>query len=143
MAKEQHESKIQAMELEALTAKRQGDLVSAGLEEAEAKEAVEKFASLEDEAFEQIVALMKKKAKKEEDETEEEAAPAMEQKASEETEEETDEAEAEAEAEVIEEAEEVVEAALAETADDDPVAELRSSASEWFGALLKSTPKAE
>jgi len=141
--KEEYESKIQAMELEALTAKRQGDLVSAGLEEAEAKEAVEKFASLEDEAFEQIVALMKKKAKKEEDETEEEAAPAMEQKASEETEEETDEAEAEAEAEVIEEAEEVVEAALAETADDDPVAELRSSASEWFGALLKSTPKAE
>ena len=126
-----------------MTANRQCDFVSAGLEEAEANEDVEKFASVEDEEFEQIVGLMKKKDKKEEDETEEEAAPAMGKKAAEETEEETDEAVAEAEGEVIEEAEEVVEAALAETADDDPVAELRSSASEWFGALLKSTPKAE
>ena len=147
--KEQHESKIQAMELEAMLTKRQADLTDAGLEEAEAQEALEKFAALGDEAFEQIVALIKSRSavtKKTALETEEEKEAdevKPKGKASEETEEETDEAEAEAEAEVIEEAEEVVEAALAESADDDPVSELRSSASEWFGSLLKSTPKAE
>lgn len=146
--KEQHESKIQAMELEAMLAKRQADLTDAGLEEAEAQEALEKFAALGDEAFEQIIALIKSKSfKKKGLETEEEKevdeVKPKKGKASEETEEETDEAEAEAEAEVLEEAEEVVEAALAESADDDPISELRSSASEWFGSLLKSTPKAE
>ena len=147
--KEQHESKIQAMELEAMLTKRQADLTDAGLEEAEAQEALEKFAALGDEAFEQIVALIKSRSavtKKTALETEEEKEAdevKPKGKASEETEEETDEAEVEAEAEVIEEAEEVVEAALAESADDDPVSELRSSASEWFGSLLKSTPKAE
>tara|TARA_R100000306_G_scaffold62171_3_gene67434 strand:+ start:1334 stop:2800 length:1467 start_codon:yes stop_codon:yes gene_type:complete len=145
--KEQHESKIQAMELEAMLAKRQADLTDAGLEEAEAQEALEKFATLGDEAFEQIIALIKSKSlKKKALETEEEKEAdevKPKGKASEETEEETDEAEAEAEAEVLEEAEEVVEAALAESADDDSISELRSSASEWFGSLLKSTPKAE
>jgi hypothetical protein len=48
--------------------------------------------------------------------------------------------EAEASVEVLEEVEEEADLAMAEAIDeDDPAEELRSSASEWFGTLLKST----
>jgi len=144
--------KIEAHEAEKKLLARKTALLEVGVEGEEAEATIEKFAEANDEMFEEIVALMKKKGefppkKKDEDEEEEKKPEAGKPKAEEveateadeATEEETDEAEAEAEAEVLEDVEEEVEAALAD-AGDDSSDELRASASEWLESnVLRST----
>jgi hypothetical protein len=143
--------KIEAHAAEKKLLARKTALLEVGVEGEEAEATIEKFAEANDEMFEEIVALMKKKGefppkKKDEDEEEdkpEAGKPKAEEveatEADEATEEETDEAEAEAEAEVLEDVEEEVEAALAD-AGDDSSDELRASASEWLESnVLRST----
>ena len=144
--------KIEAHEAEKKLLARKTALLEVGVEGEEAEATIEKFAEANDEMFEEIVALMKKKGefppkKKDEDEEEEKKPEAGKPKAEEveateadeATEEETDEAEAEAAAEVLEDVEEEVEAALAD-AGDDSSDELRASASEWLESnVLRST----
>ena len=144
--------KIEAHEAEKKLLARKTALLEVGVEGEEAEATIEKFAEANDEMFEEIVALMKKKGefppkKKDEDEEEEKKPEAGKPKAEEveateadeATEEETDEAEAEAEAEVLEDVDEEVEAALAD-AGDDSSDELRASASEWLESnVLRST----
>ena len=128
-------------------------MTEAGLEGEELDEAIAKFENLDEETFDFVVAaITKKKAEKKDDKEnpfekkdkkEDEEAPAEMKKRKAEVEpleEEVDEAEAEAQAEELEEAVEDEDIAMAEAIDDeDSSEELRSTASEWFGSLLKST----
>jgi len=115
--------------------KRKAQLEEAGLGAEEASTAAISFESIDDEAFEAVVAMMKKKAEKKDgdDEKEEKDAKA-------EIEEELDAAEAGEE--VLEEAEASEEVAISEVEPEvDPAESLRSVASEWIGSFLQSTPK--
>ena len=128
-----------------LLERRIASLKEAGIEEEEIEETLAQFENLDDSTFEFVVAKMynKKAEMKKKDEKEEEEAPAAmapkKVKAEDELlDEETDEAEASAEE--LEEVEVQEDIAMAEAADDlDPSTELRSTASEWFGSLLKTT----
>lgn len=117
--------------------KRKAQLEEAGFEAEEALATVEEFAHLDEETFDKVVAVMKKKAiknDKEKDAPEEEKA-VMKKKA--ELEEEVDTAEASEE--VLENAEEPTEVAVAEAmGEEDPSENLRSVASEWLGSILQS-----
>ena len=115
--------------------KRKAQLEEAGLGAEEASTAAISFESIDDEAFEAVVAMMKKKAEKKDgdDEKEEKDAKA-------EIEEELDAAEAGEE--VLEEAEASEEVAISEVEPEvDPAESLRSVDSEWIGSFLQSTPK--
>ena len=152
-AKEEAIAQVAEIEKAAALEKRVAALTEAGLEGEELDEAIAKFENLDEETFEFVVAAMTKKkaekkddkenpfAKKDKKEDEEEAPAMMKKKAEvEPLEEEVDEAEAEAQAEELEEAVEDEDIAMAEAIDDeDSSEELRSTASEWFGSLLKST----
>jgi|TARA_B100000085_G_scaffold76449_1_gene68640 hypothetical protein len=153
-AKEEAIAQVAEIEKAAALEKRVAALTEAGLEGEELDEAIAKFENLDEETFEFVVAAMTKKkaekkddkenpfAKKDKKEDEEKEAPAMMKKKAEVEvlEEEVDEAEAEAQAEELEEAVEDEDIAMAEAIDDeDSSEELRSTASEWFGSLLKST----
>ena len=136
-------AKVEAHEAEAKREARKVLLAEAGLEDEDVEAALEKFAEVSDELFEEFAGYMKKKAnfppKKDDEEEDEEKEDA---KSSEETEveaEEQDEAEVEAEAEILEEVEEEVEATLTD-AGDDSVAEARTSASDWLESnVLRTT----
>tara|TARA_Y100000310_G_scaffold339756_1_gene433467 strand:+ start:38 stop:1540 length:1503 start_codon:yes stop_codon:yes gene_type:complete len=124
--------------------KRQAKLEEIGLDSEEAAATVGEFESVDEETFDKIVAVMKKKAgmppwmKKDKDEEEEEEEAKS--KSSESLDEETDSAEAGAE--VLEEAEESTDVAIAEAiGEEDPAESLRSVASEWLGSILQSVPK--
>jgi hypothetical protein len=152
-AKEEAIAQVAEIEKAAALEKRVAALTEAGLEGEELDEAIAKFENLDEETFDFVVAAMTKKkaekkddkenpfAKKDKKEDEEEAPAMMKKKAEvEPLEEEVDEAEAEAQAEGLEEAVEDEDIAMAEAIDDeDSSEELRSTASEWFGSLLKST----
>jgi uncharacterized coiled-coil protein SlyX len=114
--------------------KRKAQLEEAGLDAEEASATLESFDNVDDEAFEAVVAVMKKKyAKEGEDKKEEKDAKA-------EIEEELDAAEASEE--VLEEAEASEEVAISEVEPEvDPAESLRSVASEWIGSFLQSAPK--
>lgn len=118
--------------------KRKAQLEEAGLDAEEASATVESFDGVNDEAFEAVVAVMKKKyadmhGDKDKKDKEEKDAKA-------EIEEELDPAEASEE--VLEEAEASEEVAVAEVEPEvDPAESLRSVASEWIGSFLQSTPK--
>jgi hypothetical protein len=118
--------------------KRKAQLEEAGLDAEEASATVESFDGVNDEAFEAVVAVMKKKyadmhGDKDKKDKEEKDAKA-------EIEEELDPAEASEE--VLEEAEASEEVAVAEIEPEvDPAESLRSVASEWIGSFLQSTPK--
>lgn len=114
--------------------KRKAQLEEAGLDAEEASATLESFDNVDDEAFEAVVAVMKKKyAKEGEDKKEEKEAKA-------EIEEELDAAEASEE--VLEEAEASEEVAISEVEPEvDPAESLRSVASEWIGSFLQSAPK--
>ena len=134
-------AKVAEIEKAAALEKRVAALTEAGLEGEELDEAIAQFENLDDSTFDFIVAKMhpkmveQQKKMKEEKEEKEEARKTM---ADEVLEEEVEEAEASVE--VLEEVEEEADLAMAEAIDeDDPAEELRSSASEWFGTLLKST----
>ena len=107
-----------------------GDAGSAG-----AARIVADFDGVTDEAFEAVVAVMKKKYAKEHDDKKEE-----EKDAKAEIEEELDPAEASED--VLEEAEASEEVAISEVEPEvDPAESLRAAASEWIGSFLQSTPK--
>ena len=123
--------------------KRKAQLEEAGFEAEEALATVEEFAHLDEETFDKVVAVMKKKAVKDEEEDKEKAAPKEEKavmKKKAELEEEVDAAEASEE--VLENAEEPAEVAVAEAmGEEDPAENLRSVASEWLGSILQSNNK--
>ena len=137
-------AKVEAHEAEAKREARKVLLAEAGLEDEDVEAALEKFAEVSDELFEEFAGYMKKKAnfppKKDDDDDDEEKKEDA--KSSEETEveaEEQDEAEAEAEAEILEEVEEEVEATLTDAGDDN-VADARASASDWLESnVLRTT----
>jgi len=116
--------------------KRKAQLEEAGLDAEEASATVESFDGVNDEAFEAVVAVMKKRYAKEYDDKKEKE----EKDAKAEIEEELDAAEASEE--VLEEAEASEEVAISEVEPEvDPAESLRSVASEWIGSFLQSTPK--
>ena len=127
--------------------KRQAKLEEIGLDSEEAAATVGDFESVDEETFDKIVAVMKKKAgmppwmKKDKDKDEEEKEEKeAKSKSSESLDEETDSAEAGAE--VLEEVEESTDVAIAEAiGEEDPAESLRSVASEWLGSILQSVPK--
>ena len=130
--------------------KRKAQLAEAGFDADEATATVEQFDAMDDDTFDQVVALMKKRGKHTPEHKEEEAAVAPKEKAikkddakADETvlEEEVETSEAsEADLESVEETEEV---AIAEAVgEDDPAESLRAQASEWLGSVLQSVPKA-
>jgi len=112
--------------------KRKAALVEAGISEEDVEESLASFDALADEAFESVVALMKKKGKKEE--KDEEAM--MKKPKAEESEAEVEEAEVEeTEAEITPEAFEEVEtseAALVEADEHDPIEATRASVADWL-----------
>jgi cell division protein FtsB len=121
--------------------KRMASLVDSGLDDEEAAESLASFDGLDDEAFESVVALMKKKyAKKEEDKDKEKDKDGKEKKenpfASENSEE---EAATEATAEVFEDVE-TTEATLIEPVADeaDELESARAGLSEWIGNHILS-----
>ena len=128
--------------------KRKAQLAEAGFDADEATATVEQFDTMDDDTFDQVVALMKKRGKHTPEHKEEEAAVAPKEKAvkdetkADETvlEEEVETSEAsEADLESVEETEEV---AIAEAVgEDDPAESLRAQASEWLGSVLQSVPK--
>tara|TARA_R110001583_G_scaffold62173_1_gene183134 strand:+ start:2265 stop:3764 length:1500 start_codon:yes stop_codon:yes gene_type:complete len=144
-AKEEAISKVAEIEKAAALEKRIAALTEAGLEGEELDEAIAKFEDLDQETFEFIVAKMPpwlNKDKKDDEDKDEDKKDKKDEKASkaddELLEEEIDESEASAED--LEEVEAEENIAMAEAIDeDDPSVELRSTASDWFGSLLKST----
>ena len=121
--------------------KRKAQLEEAGFEAEEALATVAEFEHLDDETFDKIVAMQKRKAAPKEDK--EKAAPEEEKavmKKQAELEEEVDAAEASEE--VLENAEEPAEVAVAEAmGEEDPAENLRSVASDWLGSILQSNNK--
>ena len=144
-----NEEALAEMQKKEAMMKRQARLEEAGFEAEEAAATVEDFNHLDDETFDKIVAVMKKKGEKEnpfdksnkdkdEDKDKEEDKAVMKKKA--ELEEEVDSAEASEE--VLETAEEPTEVAVAEAmGEDDPAESLRAVASEWLGSVLQSNKK--
>ena len=146
-AKEEAISKVAEIEKAAALEKRIAALTEAGLEGEELDEAIAKFENLDQETFEFIVAKMppwmdnkddkdedKDKDKDKKDKKDEKASKADDELLEEEVD------ESEASAEDLEEVEVEENIAMAEAIDeDDPAVELRSTASDWFGSLLKST----
>ena len=130
-------AKIETHEVEIKLAARKAALVEAGAEEVD--EIIEKFASADDEMFDEIVALLtakwNDKKKNEEDDEEKDEASVVETV----SDEESDEAEATADSlEEVEESDEEI--ALADTVEDDSVVSARSTASEWLESnVLRST----
>lgn len=132
-------AEVEGIKKAAALAKRVNALTEAGLGEEEIEEAMAKLEDLDDETFDFVVSRMKKDEKDEDDEKD--APPFMKKKAdeNEQIEEEVDEAEADVNEEILDEAEADEDVALAEAVNgDDPAEDLRSSASDWFGSLLKS-----
>jgi len=141
-------AEVEEMHKKEKAAIRKAALVEAGLEEEEATESLANFDALEDEAFDAVVALMKKKGKKEnpfqkddKDKKEEPEEKAKKKYAADETEaaeeEATDETEAaeEAEAELEEAFEEVesTEATLVEP-EADELQDTRASIADWISS---------
>ena len=130
--------------------KRKAQLAEAGFDADEATATVEQFDTMDDDTFDQVVALMKKRGKHTPEHKEEEAAVAPKEKAvkdetkADETvlEEEVETSEAsEADLESVEETEEVASAVA--VGEDDPAESLRAQASEWLGSVLQHVPKDE
>ena len=127
---EKKEEEMMEMKKKAMMMKRKAQLEEAGFSSEEADTALESFASVDDQSFENVVALMKKKAVMYKKDKKEETM----------AEEEVDSAEA-SEA-VLDTAEETNEVAVAEVDEQiDESETLRSVASEWLGSILQSTPK--
>lgn len=134
---------MEEMKKKAKMEKRKAALVEAGLEDDEVEESLANFDVLADEAFEAVVALMKKKAKKmekKEDEAEAAMPPevkeAMDKKKKEKEEkdakaEENEEAEAEITPEAFEEVE-TSEATLVVADEVDEISQTRASVADWF-----------
>ena len=135
---------MEDMKKKAKMEKRKAALVEAGLEEDEVEESLANFDVLADEAFEAVVALMKKKAVKKDEKKEDEAEAAMppevkeamdkKKKEKEEKDakaEENEEAEAEITPEAFEEVE-TSEATLVVADEVDEISQTRASVADWF-----------
>tara|TARA_Y100000296_G_scaffold72469_1_gene88875 strand:+ start:1981 stop:3498 length:1518 start_codon:yes stop_codon:yes gene_type:complete len=146
-AKEEAIAKVAAIEKAAALEKRVVALTEAGLEGEELDEAIAKFEDLDQETFDFLVSQLAKAAKppwldkdkKKKDDEDEDKKDEKASKADDELlEEEIDESEASEED--LDEVEVEDDIAMAEGVDEeDPAVELRSSASDWFGGLLKTT----
>tara|TARA_R100001244_G_scaffold100580_1_gene75052 strand:+ start:217 stop:963 length:747 start_codon:yes stop_codon:yes gene_type:complete len=134
------EDELAVMKKQEALMQRKAKLEDLGFEPDEAIATIEELGSVDEETFDKIVAVMKKKAAwppwkkdKDEDKKEDKETPA---KADEEVD------SAEANVEVLEDAEESAEVAIAEAiGEDDPAESLRAVASEWLGSILQSVPK--
>ena len=122
---------------------RKSKLEELGFDTEDAVATVEELDSVDEDTFDKLVAIMKKKAewppkdgnkdKKDDKDEEETEAQAK-------TDEETDSAEASED--VLEDAEESTDVAIAEAVgEDDPAESLRATASEWLGSILQSVPQ--
>jgi hypothetical protein len=144
-ANEEITEEVAVMKKKEAVMKRKAKLEDLGFDSEEATATVEDFESVDEETFDKIVAVMKKKGKKEnpfekKEEEEEEAKSKSSESVDEEADEETDSAEAGAE--VLDEVEESTDVAIAEAiGEEDPAESLRSVASEWLGSILQSVPK--
>lgn len=144
------QKELAAMKQKEAVMKRKAQLEEVGFDADEATATVAEFDAMDDDTFTQVVALMKKRGKKEmpwdKDKKEDDEEKAMKDKdtKAEETvlEEEVETSEAsEADLESVEETEEV---AIAEAVgEDDPAESLRTQASEWLGSVLQHVPKDE
>lgn len=142
------QKELAAMRQKEAVMKRKAQLEEVGFDADEATATVAEFDTMDDDTFTQVVALMKKRGKKEmpwdKDKKEDDEEKAMKDKdtKAEETvlEEEVETSEA---SEVdLESAEETGEVAIAEAVgEDDPSESLRAQASEWLGSVLQSVPK--
>lgn len=119
--------------------KRKASLVEAGIGEEDLEESLANFEALEDQAFESVIALMKKKfakdGKKKEDESEAAMPPALKEAIEKKKKEKEAKAEDETEAEINQEAFEEVEtseAALVESDEHDPIEATRASVANWL-----------
>ena len=125
--------------------KRKASLEEAGFEAEESEESLATFESLEDEAFEAVVALMKKKAKKDAKDEDAEAGMPPEMKEAIEKKKKEKEAKAEEEAEAEEVTEEVFEdlesseATLVESEEVDEIEQTRASIADWFETNVLNT----
>ena len=137
---------LRKMKKEAVMMKRKAQLEDLGLEAEEAEATLVDFDEVDDDTFDKVVALMKKKADKHGDKEEEKAMKMKEEKAMKMKEKEAKAEEeldsAEASDETLEEVEPVEEVAIAELDEqEDPAESLRSVASEWLGSVLQTVPK--
>jgi hypothetical protein len=137
------EDELAVMKKQEALMQRKAKLEDLGFNSDEAIATIEELDSVDEETFDKIVAVMKKKAgmppwmkkdkDKDKDKEEEKESPA---KADEEVD------IAEANVEVLEDVEESAEVAIAEAIhEDDPAESLRAVASEWLGSILQSVPK--
>lgn len=122
------EEEMMAMKKKAAMMKRKAQLQEIGLNPEEANATAESFESIDDESFEKVIALMKKKGEwmkkkdmKKEDMSETEASVVSE--------------------DVLDQAEPVEEVAVAQIDDVDQAESLRSVASEWLASVLQTVPK--
>ena len=121
---------------------RKSKLEELGFDAEDAVATVEELDSVDEDTFDKLVAIMKKKAewppkiKDEDKEEDKKEAPAAQAEVDEETD------SAEASVDVLEDAEESADVAIAEAVgEDDPAESLRATASEWLGSILQSVPK--
>ena len=134
------QKELAAMRKKEAIAKRQSQLTEAGFDADEATATVEQFEAMDDDTFDQVVALMKKKGKKDmpwdKEEDKKDDTKAEETVLEEEVE------TSEASETDLESAEETEEVAIAEAVGgDDPAESLRAQASEWLGSVLQSVPQ--
>ena len=136
-AKEKMEE-LRKMKKDAMMMKRKAQLQDLGLEAKEAEATIADFNEVDDDTFNKVVALMRKKGKYTPENKEEEAV--MKKPAKADIDEEIDSAEAGEE--ILDSVEPVEEVAIAEVEPEIDQAEaLRSVASEWIGSVLQSVPK--
>lgn len=125
-AKSELDSKVKEIEAKAKTEMRKAQLVEAGLEAEELDDALASFNAVDDTAFEKMVAVMKKKGKKQD------FVPFKKK----------DEEEDDSAANVLDTAEpEESSANVTETEEEDQVAKLRTDAVNFFSKTLASTKK--
>ena len=143
-ANEEALAKIESMEQQARLEKRKAALVEAGVEGEELEDTIASLENIDDEAFNNVLALLKRKRaekieKKEDEDPEKDAKADPKLKRMAEEEEAVAEEDSVVSDEILDEVQETADVALAEAASDDETEDLRSTASEWFGSFLKSS----
>ena len=142
------EDELAVMKKQEALMQRKAKLEDLGFDSDEAIATIEELGSIDEETFDKIVAVMKKKAgmppwmKKDKDKDEDKDED-KDKKGDKESPAKADEEvdSAEANVEVLEDAEESAEVAIAEAIGEDAPAEsLRAVASEWLGSILQSVP---
>jgi len=143
---EEKDKAMKDMKKKAMQMKRKAELEDAGLDSESTASALDSFEDVSDEAFEVVVALMKKQKKEAEAGMPPELKEAIEKKKEKEdkskAEQDSESDLAEAGCEEALDSAEIVEESVANYDDQiDPAESLRATASEVFASVLKSTPK--